>query len=69
METILKKGVHLEWFHSKEECLDLIGYYLKHDQERKEIARRGYEFVHSNRTYDVVMDEIISYFETAAAVL
>jgi hypothetical protein len=63
MDTIFTKGVHLEWFHSKEECLDLIDYYLTHDEKRKKIARRGYEFVHSNRTYDVVMNAIISCIE------
>ena len=64
MDTIFTKGVHLEWFHSKEECLDLIDYYLTHDEKRKEIAQRGYQFVHSHRTYDVVMDEIISRIES-----
>ncbi len=64
METIFKKGVHLEWFHTKQECLDLIDYYLKHDEQRKKIARRGFQFVHANRTYDVVINEIISHFES-----
>jgi spore maturation protein CgeB len=41
----------------------LIDYFLKHDEQREEIARRGYQFVHSNRTYDVVIDEIISRIE------
>ena len=69
MDTIFTKGVHLVWFHSKEECLDLIDYYLKHDEQRKKIARRGYQFVHSNRTYDVVIDEIISHFENGSSML
>ncbi|MFX0200141.1 MAG: glycosyltransferase [Candidatus Hodarchaeota archaeon] len=68
METIFTKGVHLEWYHSPEECLDLIGYYLKHESQRKKIAMDGYEFVHSRRTYDVVMDEIISRIENDAAI-
>ena len=63
METVFTKGVHLEWFHSQEECLSLIDYYLKHDEERKKIARNGYQFAHATRTYDVVMDEIISRIE------
>ena len=67
MDTIFTKGIHLEWFHSKEECLDLIDYYLKHDEQRKKIARRGYQFVHSKRTYDVVIDEIISHFENRSS--
>lgn len=63
LETIFTKGVHLEWYRSPEECLDLIGYYLKHEDRRKRIALGGYEFAHSRRTYDVVMDEIISRIE------
>jgi hypothetical protein len=63
LETIFAKGVHLEWYHNHEECLDLIKYYLKHESQRKNIARGGYEFAHSQRTYDVVMDEIVSHIE------
>jgi len=62
-ETIFTKGVHLEWFHSQEECLDLIDYYLRHENKRKKIAQSGYQFAHSHRTYDVVIDEIISRIE------
>ncbi|UCF90824.1 MAG: glycosyltransferase family 1 protein [Desulfobacterales bacterium] len=63
LEEIFIKGVHLEWYHSQEECLDLIDYYLKHEGRRKEIARHGYQFAHAHRTYDVVVDEIISRIE------
>jgi GT2 family glycosyltransferase len=63
METIFKKGIHLEWYHNPEECLDLIDYYLKHESERKKIARCGYEYAHSTRTYDIVMDELITRIE------
>ena len=63
LETIFKKGVHLEWYNSHQECLDLIDYYLKNEEKRKKIAQNGYEFVHSTRTYDTTIDEIISYIE------
>lgn len=63
LDTIFTKGKHLEWYTSPEECLDLIEYYLKHADQRKKIAQNGYQFAHSHRTYDVVMDEIISYIE------
>jgi hypothetical protein len=64
LETIFTKGVHLEWYHNQEECLDLIDYYLKHEDQRRNIARGGHEFAHSQRTYDVVMDEILSHIES-----
>ena len=63
LETIFTKGVHLEWYHSQEECLDLIDHYLKNEVKRKKIALAGFEFAHSQRTYDIVMDEIISLIE------
>jgi spore maturation protein CgeB len=60
------RGVHLEWYHSQEECLELIDYYLKHDTERRRIARQGYEFAHAHRTYDVVIEEILGRIEQEA---
>jgi hypothetical protein len=63
LEDIFTKGKHLEWYHDEAECLDLIAYYLKHEDRRKQIAQNGYEFAHTHRTYDVVMDEIISHIE------
>lgn len=63
IETVLTKGVHLEWYHSPEECLEIIDYYLRHEDQRKRIAQKGYEFVHANRTYDVMIDEMISHIE------
>lgn len=65
LENIFTKGVHLEWYHNQEECLDLISYYLKHEDKRKKIVQNGYEFVHTHRTYDVVMNELISRIENA----
>jgi len=64
LETIFTKGGHLEWYHSQEECLDLIRYYLKHDHKRQEIALKGYDYVHTYHTYDMMIDEIISYMES-----
>ena len=64
LESIFTKGVHLEWYHSQEECLDLIDFYLRHENKRRKIAQSGYQFAHSQRTYDVVMDEIISRIES-----
>lgn len=63
METMFSKGVHLEWYHSPEECLEIIDYYLKHEDQRKRIAQKGCEFVHAHRTYDVMIDEMISHIE------
>ena len=63
LEKILTKGRHLEWYHSIEECLDLIDYYLQHESERRNIARAGCEYVHAHHTWDGVIDKIISRIE------
>jgi hypothetical protein len=63
LEKILTRGKHLEWYHSIEECLDLIDYYLQHEAERRDIARAGCEYVHAHHTWDNVIDKIISRIE------
>lgn len=66
LESVFRKGVHLEWYHSPQECLELIDFYLKHEGERRRIARQGYEFAHAHHTYDVVIDELIAAVEQEA---
>lgn len=41
VENYFKKGVHLEWSKSAEETLELVDYYLTHDDEREKIALNG----------------------------
>jgi hypothetical protein len=66
LDEIFVKGKHLEWYCNPEECLDLIDYYLKNPDRRKKIAQNGYQYAHAHRTYDVVMDEIITCIENDA---
>ena len=40
LPELYEPGVEAEYFGSKEELLDKAGYYLEHDEERAEIARR-----------------------------
>ena len=40
-------GENLLYANSSEECLNKVKFYLKHDSERKKIAERGYNFIHS----------------------
>jgi len=63
LEFIFTKGEHLEWYHNQEECLELIEYYLKNEDRRKQIAQNGHRFAHTHRTYDKVIDEIIAQIE------
>jgi spore maturation protein CgeB len=41
LESMFKNHVHLVWFHSTEECLDLLEHYLGRPEERERIAREG----------------------------
>ena len=68
LETVFTKGGHLEWYHTHQECLDLIKYYLRNEDQRKKIAMAGYKFAHSSRTYDIVINEIISQVDAQAQV-
>lgn len=53
-------GVDLEAYSSIEELVDKCAYYLEHDAERKEIARRGYEKVCAHHTYVHRLKEMIA---------
>jgi spore maturation protein CgeB len=45
LETMFDNHGHLVWYHSDEECLDLLGHYLKQPNARQAIARRGQAWV------------------------
>ena len=50
--------------YKKLDLLDLkdkIDYYLKHDEEREQIRREGFEFCKANYTYKNRVEEIIKY--------
>lgn len=44
-------GVDLEDFSSMNELVDKCAYYLAHDEERKQIAKNGYEKMSADHTY------------------
>ena len=48
LEHYFKKGVHLEWSESSEETLEIVKYYLKHEDKRQKIALAGQEEVNKN---------------------
>ncbi len=60
LEELFQTGKQLVWYHSTEECLELIDYYLEHEDERKAIADNGYRLAHDEHTHEHVLDEILA---------
>lgn len=52
LPVLYEPGVEVETFSSQEELLDKAAYYLKHEDERQAIARRGYERTKAEHTFD-----------------
>ena len=47
-----KNKEDLVCFESTEELVELAGYYLSHEEERIEIAKKGYEKVKQHHTWE-----------------
>lgn len=62
-EELFKPEEHLVIYKNRGELLELINYYLSHDRERDEIARRGHELAISKHTYRDRVREILSSIE------
>ncbi len=52
-------GVDLEVYGSEEELLVKVDYYLKHEEERKQIAQNGYNKVKALHSYVIRMEQIL----------
>ena len=61
MEKHFKNKKDLVWYHSPEELMQLIGYYLTHNEERETIAANGQRKVLSLFSYEQMLSTI---FET-----
>jgi len=59
LEELFGRGKELDWFETAEECCDKIEYYLRHNVERKKIARAGYQLAHNEYSYDRMVEKII----------
>ncbi|MBR1418547.1 MAG: glycosyltransferase family 1 protein [Synergistaceae bacterium] len=63
--TDIRKIVNIDtdivMFYNKKDLLKKVRYYLKHDDERREMARRGREVALSKMTYDALMKRVIDF--------
>ncbi len=55
----LQIGEHLAAYTSLEELDELVGYYLSHENERREIAKNGYNYVKEHCTYPVRLTRML----------
>ena len=60
IEPSFEDGIHVIKFKTKQEMLDKIEYYLKHDEAREKIRETGYKFAMANHTCYHRMRFIIS---------
>lgn len=51
LEELFRNHVHLVWFNSTEECLDLMAHYLPREDERRRIAAAGGDYVRTYHTF------------------
>jgi len=56
-------GVHLRTWRTFPELIELVNYYLTHEDERKQIAKQGQEFVRENYTFDNMVKNLIDIYE------
>lgn len=50
IEDLFKNHKHLVWFKTVKEAIELIDYYKKHEKERQQIAKNGYELYKEKHT-------------------
>lgn len=59
LEELFVPGEEIVLFHNGEELLELVEYYLAHDEEREEIARRGQKKVRECYSYSVLLERVL----------
>lgn len=55
----LEPGIDFDYYTSTEELIEKINYYLQHENQRKEIARNGYEKVLKEFNYPKRLSEML----------
>lgn len=53
-------GIDFVYYSSRKELLDIVDYYLQHDEERMEIAQNGYQKVKAEHNYKKRVELLLS---------
>ena len=59
LPELYEPGVEVEYFTSQDELMDKTSYYLAHEDERRDIAMKGYERTVAEHTYDIRIAQMI----------
>jgi len=63
LEHFFKRKEELEWFYSKEECVDLISYYLEDDLAREIIGKTGLVCAFDNYSWEHIIKTMLDIIE------
>ena len=63
LEEFFENHVHLVWYRSVDECLELIEHYRARPDERARIAAAGNVFAREHRTYDDFARDLVALAE------
>jgi glycosyltransferase involved in cell wall biosynthesis len=58
LKRVFKRKIHLDWFETPEECINLIKFYLENDEIREKIAQEGHNYVLKNYTWEKMVQKI-----------
>ncbi|MBQ9526056.1 MAG: glycosyltransferase family 1 protein, partial [Fretibacterium sp.] len=61
IRKIMKPEEDFIMFYNKKDLIKKVRYYLEHDEERREMARRGREVALQKMTYDALMKRVIGF--------
>jgi len=65
-ELLFTDGEHVRYFSTKEECLELVDYYLEQEEERQKIADAGMKRAHSEFNCTAIAQDIIELITTGS---
>lgn len=63
-DLLFQDKKHLRYFHSNDECIDLIKYYFDNENERRKIAAAGMAYAHEAFNCQRIARNIIDFLTT-----
>ncbi|MGN0141580.1 MAG: glycosyltransferase [Roseburia sp.] len=61
IRKIMTEGENLVMFHSKQDLLNKVDYYLNHEEERKQMAEKGTKLALQYMTFDALMQKMLCF--------